>query len=111
MEYQKITDLLGNIPDKVPRFITKKWIEVHDQSGTAENRYKLSKQIRFRTSMLRSDLRDYSNAYIVVKGIVTVEGSEGRDKCNRNLALKKTMLLLLVTFQKLMIHLLTMEKI
>ena len=30
MEYQKITNLLGNILDKVPRFITKKWIEVHD---------------------------------------------------------------------------------
>ena len=33
MEYQKITNLLGNIPDKVRRFITKKWIEVRDQSG------------------------------------------------------------------------------
>ena len=33
MEYQNITNVLGNIPDKVPRFITKKWIEVHDQSG------------------------------------------------------------------------------
>ena len=30
MEYQKITNLLDNIPEKVPRFITKKWIEVHD---------------------------------------------------------------------------------
>ena len=30
MEYNKITNLLGNIPDKVLRFITKKWIEVHD---------------------------------------------------------------------------------
>ena len=30
MEYQKITHLLSNIPNKVPRFITKKWIEVHD---------------------------------------------------------------------------------
>ena len=30
-------------------------VEVHDQSGSAENRYKLSKQIRFETSMLRSD--------------------------------------------------------
>ena len=30
MEYQKITNLLGSIPDKVPKFITKKWIEVHD---------------------------------------------------------------------------------
>ena len=43
MEYQKIKTLLGNIPDKVPRFITKKWIQVHDQSGTAENRYKTRK--------------------------------------------------------------------
>ena len=42
MEYQKITNLLGNRPDKVPRFIAKKWIEVHDQSGTAEGRYKPS---------------------------------------------------------------------
>ena len=32
MEYQEITNLLGNIPDKEPRFITKEWIEVHDQS-------------------------------------------------------------------------------
>ena len=32
MEYQKITNLLGNTPEKVPRFISKKWIEVHDQS-------------------------------------------------------------------------------
>ena len=31
MEYQKITNLLGSTFDKVPRFITKKWIEVHDQ--------------------------------------------------------------------------------
>ena len=43
MEYQKITNLLGNIPDKVPKFITKNWIEVPDQSVTAKNRYKPSK--------------------------------------------------------------------
>ena len=76
MEYQKITNLLGNILDKVPRFITKKWIEVHNQSGTAEDRYKPSKQIRFKTSMLRSDKCDYSDAYIVVKGKVTVTNSD-----------------------------------
>ena len=33
MDYEKITKLLGNTPDKVPRFITKKLIEVYDQSG------------------------------------------------------------------------------
>ena len=56
MEYQKITNLLGNIPDKVSRFITKKWIDVHDQSVDGEDSYKPSKQIRFKTSMLRSNL-------------------------------------------------------
>ena len=56
----------------MPRFITKKWIEVHDKSGTAEDRYKPSKQIRFKTSMLRSDLCDYSDAYIVAKGKIIV---------------------------------------
>ena len=87
MEYQKIANLLGNIPDKVPRFITKKWIEVYDQSGEA---YNTNKQIRFKTSMLRSDLCDYSDAYIVVKGIVTVSANErDRDEMNRQIIVKK----------------------
>ena len=38
MEYQKITNLLGKTTDEVPRFVTKKWTEVHDQSGNAEGR-------------------------------------------------------------------------
>ena len=63
MEYQKITNLLGNTSDKVPIFITKKWIEVHDQSGRT---YNTNKQIRFKTLMLRSDLCDFSDACIVI---------------------------------------------
>ena len=69
MEYQNITNLLGNTFDKVPRFINKKLIEVYDQSGEAHN---TNKQIRFKTSMLRSDLCDFSDAYIFVKGKITV---------------------------------------
>ena len=72
MEYQKITNLLGTTSDEVSRFITKKWIEVHDKSGSAEDRYKPSKQIRFRTSMLRWDLCAFSDAYIVAKGKINV---------------------------------------
>ena len=53
IDYQKITNLLGTTPDELPRFITKKWIEVHDQSSNAEDRYKPSKQIRLKTSMLQ----------------------------------------------------------
>ena len=73
----------------MPRFITKKWVEVHDQSGSAEDRYKPSKQIRFKTSMLRSDLCDFSDADIVVK--VTLTKAANRDFIdvrNRFLALK-----------------------
>ena len=72
IEYQKITNLLDTTSDNVPRFIPKKCIEVHDQSRDAEDRYKPSKQIRFKTLMLRSDLCDCSDAYIVVKGDITL---------------------------------------
>ena len=70
MEYQKIRNLLGNIPDdKMLIFITKKWIEVYAQSG---GRYSTNKQIRFKRPMLRSDLCDYNDGYIVAKGAITV---------------------------------------
>ena len=91
MEYQKITNLLDTTSDNVPRFITKKWVEVHDQSGSAEDRYKPSKQIRFKTSMLRSDLCDFSDAYIVVKETITLTKTNGRgfiDIRNRSLVCK-----------------------
>ena len=45
MEYQKITNLLDITVDDVPRFTaTKKCVEVHDQSGSMEDRYKPSKR-------------------------------------------------------------------
>ena len=72
--------------DKVPTFITKKWIEIHDQSGGT---YNTNKQIRFKRSMLRSDLWDFSDAYIVVKRIVTASADErDRDEMNRKVILK-----------------------
>ena len=72
MEYQKFKNLLATASNNVPRFITKNWIEVHDQSDSAENRYKLNKQIGFEALVLRSDLCDYRNAHVVVKGKNTV---------------------------------------
>ena len=87
MEYQKITNLLGTTIDEIPRFTTKKWVEVHDQSGSADDRYKPNKQIRFKTSMLRSDLCDYSDAYIVLKGTITVTNPDN-DEYDKELTLK-----------------------
>ena len=82
MEYQKITILLGHIPDKAPKVFTKNWIEVHDQSGKANDRYKPRKQKRFLTSMLQWDLSDYSDVCILVKETITVtrENDNAYDK-------------------------------
>ena len=72
MEFQKIVNLFDTTSDDkdLPKFVTKKWIEVYDQS---EGNYNVNKEIRIKTSMLRSDLCDYSDAYIVVNGNITVD--------------------------------------
>ena len=88
MEYQKITNLFGTTPNEMPRFITKKWVEVHDQSDEANDRHKPNKPMGFKTSMLRSGLCDFSDAYIVVKGEVTVTGEIDASKKNRPLTFK-----------------------
>ena len=71
MEFQKIINLLGaTFDDKnLPKFVTKKWVEVYDQS---EKNYSVNKKITIETSMLRSDLCDFSDVYIIVKGTINV---------------------------------------
>ena len=69
--------MLDRASDNVPRFITKKWMEVYDQSGNAEHRCRPIKQIRFEALMLRSDLCDFIDAYIVVKGTIALTKTIG----------------------------------
>ena len=85
MEFNKINNLLGPAHDKLPRFITKKWVEVQNQSG---NTYNTSKPIRFKISVFRSDLCDYSDAYLWVKGKITVTNPNDNDNFNKELTLK-----------------------
>ena len=87
MEFQKIVNFLDTTSDDkdLPRFVTKKWFEVYDQSEGNES---VNKKIRIKTSMLKSDLCDYSDAYIVVKGDITLEGDNDANKRNKNLAFK-----------------------
>ena len=73
MKFQKIINFLDTISynyQDLSKFVTKKWIEVYDQS---QGNYDVNKEIRIKTSMLRSDLCDFSDAYIVVKGDITVD--------------------------------------
>ena len=97
MEFQKIVNC--NSDKNLPRFITKKWVEVYDQSG---GNYNVNKEIRMKTSMLRSDLYDYSDAYIFVKGDITLEGDNDANKRKKILHLK-IMCHLSIAFQKLMV--------
>ena len=66
MECQKIANLLDNASNQPFKFSTKTQVEIIDESrGT----YAVSKQIKFKTSNLKSSLCDYTDAYILVKGI------------------------------------------
>ena len=68
----------------LPRFVTKKWIEVYDQS---EKSYNVNKEIRIKTPMLRSDLCDFRDAYIGVKGVIAVTNPDDA-KRNKAVAFK-----------------------
>ena len=79
MEFQKISNFLDINSDNknLPKFVTKKWIKVYDQS---EGNYDVNKEIRIKTSMLRSDLCDFNDAYIVLKGDITVTEPDNANK-------------------------------
>ena len=68
MEYQKVINLLDNTSSQPSNFRTKYWIEINDQSIGVYN----GSDIRFKTTMLKSSLCDYDDAYILVKGTTTI---------------------------------------
>ena len=72
MEYKKIANLLDDASNQPSKFKTNNWVEINDESrGT----YNVGSQIKFKTFMLKSSLRDYSDAYILVKGTITVDNT------------------------------------
>ena len=72
MEYQKIINLLDDSSNKTSILRTKNWVEINDES---RRRYNDDKQVKFKTTMLKSSLYDYSDAYILVKGKITITGA------------------------------------
>ena len=78
MECQKKANLLNNEWNQPSKFRTRNWININDESkGT----YTIN-DIKFKTTMLRSNLCDYADAYILVKGNITItgEGDNGAAK-------------------------------
>ena len=78
MEYQKIANLLDNASNQPSKFRTRNWVEINDESrGTYT-----SNDIKFKTTMLKSNLCDYADAYILVNERITITGA-GADAAAR----------------------------
>ena len=58
MEYQKIINLLDNTQNQFSKFRTKNWSEINDQSRRVDN---TNSDIRFKNTVLKSSLCDYSD--------------------------------------------------
>ena len=72
MEYQKIPNLLDNTSNQTSKFKTKKWVEIKDESRGG---YTTGSDIKFKTTMLRSGLCDYADAYILFKETIAITGA------------------------------------
>ena len=77
MEYQKIANLIDHDASREPsKFRSRNWVEINDESrGT----YNANSQIKFKTTMLKSSLCDYSDAHVLVKGTITVNNTAAAD--------------------------------
>ena len=81
MEYQKIANLIDDTPNQPSKFRTRNWVEINDESRGA---YNANSQIKFKTTMLKSSLRDYSDAYILVKRTISVNNTAAQGAAANN---------------------------
>ena len=89
MEYQKIANLIDDTSNQPFKFRTKNWVEINDESrGT----YNVNSQIKFKTTMLKSSLCDYSDTYLLVKGTISVNNTAAEgvaaDNANKKVIFK-----------------------
>ena len=97
MEYQKNIDLLDDTTNQPSKIRTRKWIKMNDES---KGRYD-NNNIRFKTSMMRSNLCGYSDLYILAKGTIIVPNTAatGAAVNNANKKVIFTIVLLLLIAQ------------
>ena len=81
MEYQKIINLLDDLTNQSSKFRTRNWVAIIDEPRRT---YNVSNQIKFKTSMIRSIILDYSNAYIHVRRTITVPKTATQDATPNN---------------------------
>ena len=72
MEYQKIANLLNDASNKPFKITKRNWVEINDG---IRGEYSPNKQIKFKTVILRSNLCNYSDAYIHIKWNVSISST------------------------------------
>ena len=76
METQKIVNLLNGSDNENSKFATKKWYVIDSES---KGNYSHHNPIKFLTKSIESSLCDYSDAYILVTGNITVKRRNAAD--------------------------------
>ena len=85
MEYQKIANFLDDASNQLSKFRTRNWVEIIDElRGT-----NTSNNVKFKTTMLRSNLCDYAIAYILVKETIIITGAGDDNAAKRSDERKK----------------------
>ena len=81
METQKIANLLVDVDSEFSKFATRKWHVINDQNNTNYGEgNKNCTTVTFETQIIKSNLCDYSDAYILVTGNITATGGDANDK-------------------------------
>ena len=84
METQKIINLLNDSSNEESKFATKKWSVIDSQ--TTKGKYKQGTTIKFERKTIKSSLCDYSDAFILVTGNITVAADNNTDVSFKNCA-------------------------
>ena len=81
METRKIVNLLGDADNESSKFATRKWYVINDQNNTDYGEGNESgTAIKFETKIIKSNLCDYSDAYLLVTGDITATGSNANTR-------------------------------
>ena len=84
METQKVINLLNDSSNEESKFATKRWY-VKD-SHTAKDKHNQNNSIKLETESIKSILCDYSDAFILVTGDITVTADNDTDVAFKNCA-------------------------
>ena len=87
METQKIANLLGDEGNESSKSTKTKWYVINDQNNTDHGvRDEVSRTVTFETKVIKSNLYDYSDTYILATGGITVDRNNNVEAAFKNCA-------------------------